>query len=907
MRAPRRRYHGAVRSRRVVARFGASPDGPPGAVAASVVPVAWRLVVTHWALLVVCALFLLVGALVLDDYGITVDEEAQRKIGHAALDHFAGRGERAFERLSRFTDRHYGAVFEVPLALIERIPGLDDSRDIYLSRHFLTHLFFLAGGVFCYLLVHRLFGNRLLALAALVLFLLHPRLYAHSFVNSKDVPFAAMFMVSLYLTHRAFRRDTLAAFLLCGAGIGLLVNLRIMGIVLFAGVLALRALDLLFVGNAGERKRVLLTGGGFALIAALTYYGSLPVLWADPGEFLGVIETGASHPYPGDNLFRGEWLYARDGPPFDYIPVWIGITSPPVVLLFATAGATWLLWRVARGPRAVRRETFPRFGVLLLALFVAPIVGIVVNGSNIYTGWRQVFFLYDPLVLLAVFGLYGLLSPLGMRWMRTGGIVLVGTSVAVMVVSMVRIHPLQAIYFNVLVDRSTPDHLFSRYDTDYWNAAYWKLLREVVADHSGQDITTGSLIMHRQKQLLPERERNRIKNPSLLFSNDFHSNKPVSNRIYRARLYNNTILSLRGRNTGDVDIGEIVRLALSGEPVARSFFTIWLRETTVVFAREDCSHEQIFGNFPFFQFHVYPVDTSVLSGRDKLAGFETIAMQPGMDAIDASGRCAWVVLLPDYPIASIVTGQYGTGDRLWGVRFGVTLPEVDPAVLAGGPVASSAFDVYRDGDELVYVRERCTDEYLEARFALDVYPHDPSILHPDYQRGRFDIRSFSFWDHGTRVGDRCIAVAPLPDYPIAGVRTGQVDGTGWRWNVEFAVTPADVDPAVLAREPLARAVFDVHRDGGAFVYVREGCTEDEARVAFFLHVVPVDADDLPAHRVEHGFDNLDFFLWQRGGSAGGRCVAAVPLPDYPIASIHTGQYDDTGQLWAVEFALPEGE
>ena len=206
----------------------------------------------HWALWTVCAFFLLVAAFTLDDYGAWIDTWPQRVIGNAALDYLAGDGERAFEQLHFTWDRYYGAVLEAPLALAERILGLEHGWDVYLGRHFLSHLFFLAGGVCCYLLVLRMFDSRVLALIATVLFLLHPRIYAHSFYNSKDVPFLAAFMIALFLTHRAFRHDTLGAFLLCGVGVGLLVNLRIMGVVLFAAVLALRALDLGGGGKSGS-------------------------------------------------------------------------------------------------------------------------------------------------------------------------------------------------------------------------------------------------------------------------------------------------------------------------------------------------------------------------------------------------------------------------------------------------------------------------------------------------------------------------------------------------------------------------------------------------------------------------------------------------------------------------------
>ena len=37
------------------------------------------------------------------------------------------------------------------------------------------------------------------------------------------------------------------------------------------------------------------------------------------------------------------------------------------------------------------------------------------------------------------------------------------------------------------------------------------------------------------------------------------------------------------------------------------------------------------------------------------------------------------------------------------------------------------------------------------------------------------------------------------------------------------------------------------------------------------------------------------------------CIAVVPLPAYPVATVRTGQYDGTGALWTAEFALPDGE
>ena len=192
--------------------------------------------------LIALALFAIVGLAVFDDYGIASDEAAQRKIGYVSFDYIAGIRDDLTVN-GPYPERYYGVAFELPLIVAERLLGLEDSRGIYLSRRIVAHLLFLAAGFFAWLLAYRLFGSRLVALFAMLIFLSHPRIYAHSFFNTKDLPFLSVFMVSLYLIHRAFRRDSVWAFALCGAGVALLTNIRIMGVMLVPAVLGMLALD----------------------------------------------------------------------------------------------------------------------------------------------------------------------------------------------------------------------------------------------------------------------------------------------------------------------------------------------------------------------------------------------------------------------------------------------------------------------------------------------------------------------------------------------------------------------------------------------------------------------------------------------------------------------------------------
>ena len=82
------------------------------------------------------------------------------------------------------------------------------------------------------------------------------------------------------------------------------------------------------------------------------------------------------------------------------------------------------------------------------------------------------------------------------------------------------------------------------------------------------------------------------------------------------------------------------------------------------------------------------------------------------------------------------------------------------------------------------------------------------------------------------------------------------------------------------------------RQGKRLVYQRNGCSTADP-VAFYLHVVPLREGHLEGVAAEHGFENLDFT--GEPTRVGDRCVLERRLPDFPIAQIRTGEYDETAQ------------
>lgn len=107
--------------------------------------------------------------------------------------------------------------------------------------------------------------------------------------------------------------------------------------------------------------------------------------------------------------------------------------------------------------------------------------------------------------------------------------------------------------------------------------------------------------------------------------------------------------------------------------------------------------------------------------------------------------------------------------------------------------------------------------------------------------------------------------------------------------------------AILSGEagaPAARSGFDLYPGESEIRYFRDPCAKDDLRARFFLHLTPESAAALLPERRPHGFDNLDFGFFGYGVRLEGKCLAIVPLPDYGIARLRTGQWSPgAGNLW----------
>ena len=234
----------------------------------------------------------------------------------------------------------------------------------------------------------------------------------------------------------------------------------------------------------------------------------------------------------------------------------------------------------------------------------------------------------------------------------------------------------------------------------------------------------------------------------------------------------------------------------------------------------------------------------------------------------------------------------------------------------GEIVIDSTYTVHREGRRLVYVRDSCGSQDVDTRFFLHVVPTEREVLPPG--RTHFSY-NFEFRGYGWRIGETCLAVRELPEsYGIGHVTTGQfnLDRTGHSWLRHYFSDAYRDRLLAEAGEPIIRSFYEVylHEEKAGesagqpnrlrLLYFKPACSQDEIGTRFFLHVLPDSAEDLPDHRKEAGYEELDFALEDFGGRYGGDCFAVRDLPEYDILEIRTGQAgSENSNSWQGSFTL----
>ena len=449
------------------------------------------------------AILLLIGIIIRGDYGVSWDEPVQHDLGLATWDYVTGKNSNFFSNENCYLNPFIALLETLPQKVLHE----KSQRAIYLSWHLFNFIFCWIGLIFFYLLALRIFKDYRFALLSCLLFLLTPRLFAHCFYNSKDMPFLSLFVVCIYFFVRWLEHASWSNIIWMATASGMVTGARVAGI--FFPLIFFLSMLIFGFTKKWERKHLVQTGVYFLLypVAVYIFY---PVIWHDPfTEFFKAIELYTHHPFNVISFFMGKPINSIHTPWY-YTPVWMAIIVPLGWWIFFIAGVAGLIVLKFRNPKS-----FPRHWTVILLWFVLPLATEIALHSSTYDDGRHLFFIYPAMLLIATEGfrtlIYSRLSKIKfIRFIGPAAAWLIFLSTTTyLFIFMIRYHPHQYVYFNAIGRKYESDY----FEKDYWGLSYRDALEFLVKYDSRPQIKVNWRVDPGEWNLiwLNEYDRNRIK------------------------------------------------------------------------------------------------------------------------------------------------------------------------------------------------------------------------------------------------------------------------------------------------------------------------------------------------------------------------------------------------------------
>ena len=261
-----------------------------------------------------------------------------------------------------------------------------------------------------------------------------------------------------------------------------------------------------------------------------------------------------------------------------------------------------------------------------------------------------------------------------------------------------------------------------------------------------------------------------------------------------------------------------------------------------------------------------------------------------------------------------IAGKYTRGDlfaedgetRLAKLIGGLTGPE--DRILVWGKGARIHWLSERDAPSRFFyhhplVKPNFTDQTIREEFFSAVKQEMPVLIVDTHFRwfAPLDSEERAGWKPHDRYAHDLDDFKPFFEF----VEANYVDLGEFASYVVYGLRSEDSAESMTAQgELIIRSTYDVYLDGRTLTYVKTPCTQDDAAKRFILHVIPVDKSVIGGN--EHA--SLDFiFVEGMNWKVGEGCIVSQVLPEYPLVSIRTGQYNESGTAhdWLSEHYFSE--
>jgi hypothetical protein len=417
---------------------------------------------------------IILGIGIYKDYGMSWDEKYQRESNGRLVYNYVFHNEN--EPYLSSDEIYHGPAIEWTLYSLERVFRLTDSREIYLFRHLACYLFFIFSGWIFFKLINEVYDDSKLAAFASLLYVFSPRMFADAFYNSKDIGALAAYSISMYTAILFFKKPTIKRAAYHGFLSGFLIAIRITGVIMPVVTIFLFLLRYLHDSSRDKLVDILKGIAIYLTVTILFTIAFWPILWHSPVEHFkqAWIEMSKFN-WMSHVTYLGKFVNTWELP-WHYLPVWIGLTTPIIVLVLLVLSIILVAINLFR----IKKIDFDKysFTIFALMLFIAPVFAVAFLDSIIYDGWRHLYFINGAMIIAAIYPIYALKKYMSDRWNRLiiPSLVLCYLPVLWM---MIKIHPFQNLYFNKGFYKTIGEANFQM-EMDYWGLTYSKGLRYVL-------------------------------------------------------------------------------------------------------------------------------------------------------------------------------------------------------------------------------------------------------------------------------------------------------------------------------------------------------------------------------------------------------------------------------------------
>ena len=199
----------------------------------------------------------------------------------------------------------------------------------------LNFIIFFIGSIFFYKLLLNRFSNYKISIVGTLFFILSPRIYGNGFFNMKDIVFLSLTIISLYYCFKYWDKNNYRNLLIFTFFAAFATSHRILGIFLPASFIIFYLLSVLSNKKDLNYLSHIIFFILFYILFTIIFW---PLLWGAPiDNFILAFKYFSDHFMKIQMLFNGEYVYTNLLP-YQYIFVWILISTPTLYLIFFIIG-----------------------------------------------------------------------------------------------------------------------------------------------------------------------------------------------------------------------------------------------------------------------------------------------------------------------------------------------------------------------------------------------------------------------------------------------------------------------------------------------------------------------------------------------------------------------------------------